>query len=193
MTEVSVSTHSGSDRCQQWMLIDYQRIDYQCQTHCYCHCGRAGRCRFLWKKIVNAKRLYTTQISYMENGCHFRWAVATTPVKSKSSGECWARLWERVSKPNRMTGNIRKRIMGGEASVRFWLSTSTSAWHQQCALMQHPDNFTQQWLLNEKPDTCSGYQLPWVILQNGAFIYGCKKLLQEIDFYNVDKNLIKKI
>ncbi len=49
-------------------------------------------------------RDYTTQISYMENGCHFRWAVATTPVKSKSSGECWARLWERVSKPNRMTG-----------------------------------------------------------------------------------------
>ncbi len=183
MTEVPVSTHSGSDRCQQWMLIDYQQIDYQCQTHCYCHCGRAGRCRFLWKKIVNAKRLYTTQISYMENVCHFRWAVATTPVKSKSSGECWARLWERVSKPNRMTGNIRKRIMGGgEASVRFWLSTSTSAWHQQCALMQHPDNFTQQW---QRQSGAVGHPAKWV-----PSFTGVKNVLY---FYNVDKNLIKKI
>lgn len=75
VTEVSVSKHkqyhSGSDRCQQRMLIDCHGIDYQCQTHCFCHCGRAGRCGSLWKEFGNAKSPYTTLITHMENGRHF--------------------------------------------------------------------------------------------------------------------------
>lgn len=52
--------HNEGDRCQQQTLIDYQRIDYQCQTHCHCLRKKQGGANLLERRLKTQRRPYKT-------------------------------------------------------------------------------------------------------------------------------------